>query len=926
LTLRAKRVGLESAAPAPTASKGPPWHELGGEESVVRTGSSSSRGLTRDEVARRQTLVGPNTLPEEKRRPLLSIFLSQFQSPLIYLLFVAAGVAFFLGERGDAAVILVVLLVNALIGAFQEGRAALAMEALRRMAGLQVRVLRDAREEIVEAREIVPGDILVLAAGDAVAADARLFESAFLEAAEAVLTGESLPVRKMPEALDGGTQLSDRRNMVYAGTHVTAGRGRAVVVGTGSHTEVGKIALLTAATREPRTPLELRLEQFGRYLVVGAVGVFVLVLAAGLLRSLPFTEILMVAISTLVSVVPEGLPVAMTIGLAVGMQRMAARGAIVRRLAAVESLGSTTIICSDKTGTLTRNEMTVTAALLPGGRRIQVTGVGYGPEGALLEAGRELRAAQDAGLAELLEAVALCNDAELVPPDSSDPRWRVLGDPTEAALLTLVRKGGLDPQKLRALRPRSAEIPFDPGARMMATQHGGSGAPGIASRTSKVFLKGAPEQVLELCSSIRTAAGIVPFDESARRQTLAAAEDMASRALRLLAVAVVEGWRLDDRGFESLRGRATFLGLVGQFDPPRPEVAGAVERCHAAGIRPIVITGDHKETGLAVARQLGIARDTDRAVDGRELEEMQDQELQLCLRSIPVFARVHPAQKLRIVENLQATGEVVAMTGDGVNDAPALVRADVGVAMGITGTEVAKRAADIVVTDDNFATIVQAVEEGRVVYRNLKKAILLLLSTALAEIVVLLLALFFGYPLPFAAVQILWNNVVTEGTITVNLMMEPREGDEMQGPPIPRGEPILTRAMLGRMFLMGAVIAGLTLGYFAVRLAQGVPFERARTGTFTLLAVCEWFNVLNCRSATRSAFGAGVLRNRWLVGGILLSNLLQMAVVFAPPLNEVFYTVPLPAAEVLAIGAVGSLVLWVEEARKLVARRRRSHA
>jgi Ca2+-transporting ATPase len=788
------------------------------------------------------------------------------------------------------------------------------MEALRRLSSLKVRVLRGGREEIIEARDLVPGDVVLFAAGDAIGADARLLESAALETAEAALTGESLPVAKNPKPLAADTPLAERLNVVYSGTHVAAGRGKGIVVATGLATEVGKIAKLTAAAEDPDTPLELRIAHFGRYLVVAAIALVSVVLSVGLLRGMPFADVFMVAISQMVSMVPEGLPVAMTIALAVGMQRMAGRGAIVRRLAAVETLGSTSVICSDKTGTLTKNEMTVTALWLPGGRDIEITGAGYTPEGKLLEAGREI-SNTDAHLRAMLEAVALCNDAQLVPPDNEDSRWRPLGDPTETALLTLALKGCVELDALRKQCPRRAEIPFDSAAKMMATQHG-HGAKG------RIVIKGAPEFLLALCGHARRGDTTVPLDETGRRDTEAAGSAMAARALRVLAVAEIPDDTLDDSaGFAQFQGRAVFLGLVGQMDPPRDEVKAAVAECRDAGIRAVMVTGDHKITGLSIARTLGIARDGDIAVDGTELEQMPEQDLRANLDRISVFARVHPAQKLRIVEAFQSQRNVVAMTGDGVNDAPALARADVGVAMGITGTEVAKGAAKIVISDDNFATIVKAVEEGRLVYRNLRKVILYLFATSMAEVLLLLSALFLGYPLPLVAVQILWINIVTEGTVTVNLIMEPPEGDEMKRPPIHQGEPLLNRTMLRRVLLMTPAMTVSAFGFFVWRLSTGAPFALVQTETFTVLAVCQWFNVLNCRSETKSALSLGILKNYWLLGGLLLGNVLHLLVIYTPAMNRIFHTVPIPAADFFLIGAVASLVLWVEEIRKFFARR-----
>jgi Ca2+-transporting ATPase len=894
------------SCPVDADQKRVPWHSLSTDEALAQQASNLD-GLSAEEAAVRLSDYGPNALPETKKRSLVRLFFSQFQSPLIYILFVAALLAMFLGKHGDALVILAVVVVNALIGSIQEGRAERSMAALKRFAMIRVRVIRGGDELEITAQELVPGDVLILSAGDAVGADARLIEVAGLEAGEAALTGESLPVAKQVEPLPDETLLADRANMLYSGTNVTAGRGRAVVVATGLATEIGKIARMTASAEEPATPLELRIAQFGRYLVAAALIMFVIVLGLGLMRGLPFVDIFMVAISQMVSMVPEGLPVAMTIALAVGMQRMAGRGAIVRRLAAVETLGSTSVICTDKTGTLTRNEMTVTEIRLSDGRVIEVTGVGYSPQGGLLENGQPVD--QDEVLQALLEAIALCNDARLVAPDSEDSRWRPLGDPTEAALLTLAKKGGISLQGLEKDWARWGEIPFDSTAKMMVTGHV------HVEGHRRVMIKGAPEAVLSLCDTDQSSSPLV-------QDMMSVADALADRALRVLAVAEVKDAELDDaQGFDQFRGKAVLLGLVAQMDPPRTEVKDAVTACQDAGIRPVMVTGDHKATGLAIARDLGIAGEGDRALDGHELERMPEQDLRDELDHIAVFARVYPAQKLRIVEAFQSRGNVVAMTGDGVNDAPALARADIGVSMGITGTEVAKQASKIIITDDNFATIVHAVEEGRLVYRNLKKVILYLFATSMAEIAVLMGALLLGYPLPLAAVQILWINIVTEGTVTVNLIMDPPEGDEMKRRPMSLAEPLLTRSLLKRVLLMTPTMAFSTFGYFIWRLSTDIPFEQVQTETFTVLAACQWFNVLNCQSDRQSVFGKRLFRNKWLIGGLTLGVLLQFAVIYSEPMNKLFHTVPLPPADFLPIIAAASLVLWLEEARKLIVRK-----
>ena len=881
-----------ASAFASTEDERAPWHALTPDEVVVAVASDASQGLTGAEARHRLSEVGPNTLREVQRRSLLSVIGGQLRSPLIYLLIAAALIALALGHETDAVVIAAVVAFNTAIGTLQEGRAERSLEALRRLTAHRARVVRDGHEAVVAARDLVPGDVLLLDAGDAIGADARVVEAAALQVAEAALTGESVAVTKDPRPVTADSALGDRSDMLHAGTHVTAGRARAIVVATGPATEIGHIATLAQNAGEAETPLEQRVAQFGRYVMVAAAVMFGIVVGVGYMREQPMSDVLMIAISQVVGMIPEGLPVAMTIALAIGVQRMARRHGIVRRLAAVETLGSTSVICTDKTGTLTKNEMTVVALVLPDGRRLAVTGVGYAPAGAVEHA-------DAAGVRDLLEAIVLCNDAQLDGPDA-EGRYHPIGDPTEVALLTVAHKAGLTPAVVRATSPRERELPFDPAAKMMATQHGG-----------RVVIKGAPEAVLELCTDIDRA--------RARRS----ADRIASEALRVLAVAAVDDATIDpDAGFEAFHGRAVLLGLVGEVDPPRAEVEEAIAQARLAGIQTVMVTGDHKGTGLAIARQLGIARDGDLAVDGHELEQMTAHDLDASIDKISVFARVHPEQKLRIVDAFQRRGDVVAMTGDGVNDAPALAKADVGVAMGITGTEVAKEASKVVIGDDNFATIVAAVEEGRIVYRNIKKVVLLLFSTSAAAVLLLMLALLLGYPPPLAAVQILWINLVTEGVVTINLIMDPAEGDEMQRPPISREEPLLTRVLLTRMAVMVPTIVAVTLGWFVWRHAQGVAAAQVGTETFTLLAICNWFNALNCRSERRSALTRDILRNRWLVGGLVVGNLLQVLVVFWTPLASVFHAVAFDLRVAVGLALAGSVVLWTEELRKFVVRRR----
>jgi len=875
-------------------------------------GSDEHLGLSSAEVEIRLEKYGRNALPQPRSPSTLIMVARQFMSPLIYLLLIAAIIALILHEWNDAIIIAIVLLLNAVIGALQEGKAKRALEALRAHTKKEATVVRDGKQLRIDATELVPGDIILISAGDAIVADGRLIESRNLETTEAQLTGESLPVAKVINALPPQAIVADRKNMIYAASYAVAGRGLAVVVATGFATELGQIAKLAESTPEAKTPLEKRIAQFGRYILATAALVLLALIMVGILREIPMGELLIISISQIVGLIPEGLPIAITVAHAIAVQRMAARGALVRRLSAIETLGSVGIICTDKTGTLTQNEMMVTAIQLPGRGPIGVLGSGYDPNGEFIENEKAIITSEDAQLNELLIACILCNDAKLPPPLSTTSRWSAIGDPTEAALLSLGYKGGLEPEQVNTQFKRQAEIPFASEAKMMATEH-------KSKAGSFVVIKGAPEAVLALCGSVSEKHGRRVLDKALLINFLALVNQMASQALRVIAVARVDDADIvGSEGFEPFSGKAMLLGFLGQIDPPRPEVEDAIKECIAAGIRPVMVTGDHKITGHAIAGRLGI---TGEAIDGAELENLSDEMLMEKIDNIAVFARVHPQQKMRIIGAYKARGEVVAMTGDGVNDAPALVSADVGVAMGQKGTEVAKEAAKIVITDDNFATIVKAIEQGRVVYQNIQKTILHLFTTSAAETLILFLAIALGYPLPFAAVQILWNNLVTETIITLNLVMEPAEGDEMKMRPIPQAIPLVPKSILLRMTVMTPAIIISTLGWFIVRLNHGIPFTQVQTETFTLLVVCEWFNVLNCRSRRQSALSFSLFKNPWLLGGLILGNLLHVAIIYWSPMNRLFHTTPLNFEVVLAIGVVGSLVLWVEEARKLLARK-----
>ncbi len=888
------------------------WHSKDCEWVLSKLDVNPAKGLSSNEVLKREKIYRKNELAKKPLRPLYKVFFGQFASPLIYLLLLAAIAAFFLGEATDAFVILFVVVLNSIIGAFQEGRAERSLAALKKLTQVFVNVLRNGSEKKIPGSDLVPGDIILLHPGDSIPADSRILDSFSFETSEASLTGESLPVSKSNEVLPEKAFLSDRYNMIYAGTFVTSGRAKVVVVGTGINTEIGKISKLSESTKILHTPLEKRITEFSRYLIILAVALFIIIIFVGHLRDIPLMEIVMIAISQMVSMVPEGLPVAVTIALAVGVQRMAEKKTIVRKLSAVETLGSTTVICSDKTGTLTKNEMTVTNIKLADGRKFSIRGVGYLPEGDILEGDNIINPDPDDDLGLLIKISILCNDSNLTFVDNA---WKALGDPTEGALIVMGKKGGFLKSKLDKENPRIAEIPFNSTNKIMVTEH--------QDLKGQKFLaiKGAMEVVVTMCSHYLDMGEIKSLDKEYADKILQWGNEMAYRALRVLALAYIPDEGLKSDNVFDLKNKGIFLGLIGQMDPPRQEAAEAIEKCKGAGIRPVMITGDHKITGLEIARSLGLAGANDIAIDGEELEGLSPEEIRKKFKHVSVFARVRPSQKLKIVEAFQRNHEVVAVTGDGVNDAPALTKADVGVAMGITGTEVAKEASKIVITDDNFSTIVAAVAEGRLVYQNIKKVILLLFSTGVGEVMVILLGIIAGFPAPFAAVQILWNNLVTEGVITVNLIMDPMEGNELKRPPISPKEPLVTRFMFKRLILMSSTITLVTLSWFILRIKTGIPLNQARTETFTLLAICEWFNVLNCRSETQSAFSLNIFKNKWLIGGLVVGNLLHVAVIYWRPLGTLFHTVPLDLKIVPILALLGIPVLLVEELRKFLARK-----
>ncbi|MBW8270865.1 cation-translocating P-type ATPase [Caldovatus aquaticus] len=882
-----------SASRPPTdAAAAPPWHLLEAEAVAARLASSATAGLTREEAARRLAVHGRNELEARKGRGPLAIFLRQFADFMILLLVAAAGISALIGEIEDLVAILAIVVLNAAVGFVQEYRAERALQALKELAAPRARVLRDGQAASVPAAELVPGDLVLLEAGAVVPADLRLVEAVQLRVEEAALTGESQPVEKRTAPLaEADLPLGDRVNMAYSGTVVTYGRGKGLVVATGMATELGRIASLLSATEEGRTPLQQRLAAFGRQLSLLAIAACVAVFLLGVLRGEPLALMFLTAVSLAVAAVPEALPAVVTIGLAIGAQRMVRRNALIRRLPAVETLGSVTVICSDKTGTLTQNRMVAEAFAVDGERRAAA------PE----------RAAEAEPWRSFLWALALNNDA------AAGRDGTVTGDPTEVALYLAAREAGVERPALEARAPRLAELPFDSERKCMTTLHRAPDGGGVIA-----FTKGAPERVIALCTARLTAAGPAPIEPSA---LLAEAERMAAEGLRVLAVARRDWPAVPERlAPETVERDLVFVGLVGLMDPPRPEVPQAVAECRTAGITPVMITGDHPLTARAIALRLGILEGPEgRVLTGRDLARLGPEELAAEAARVRVYARVDPEQKIRIVEALQSRGEFVAMTGDGVNDAPAIKRADIGVAMGRIGTDVTREASDMVLLDDNFATIVAAVREGRRIFDNIRKFIKFVLSGNLGEILVLLAAPLFGLPLPLLPIHILWVNLVTDGLPGLALSAEPEEKGIMERPPRPPGESVFARGVGLHIVWVGTLIGALSIGAQAFAMASGSP--RWQTVVFCTLTFAQLYHVMAIRAGDASLFQAGLGSNRPLLGAVLLGAALQLAVIYVPFLNEVMRTEPLGAGELAFCVLAPGVVFAAVEVEKWLRRR-----
>ena len=880
------------------------WH---GREinDVLASLNTSVHGLASEEAATRLKRDGPNRLPEGVRRTAITRFLMQFHNLLIYVLLASAVVSSLLGHGVDGAVILGVVLANAIIGYIQEGRAEEALEAIRSMIDPRSSVLRDGRRMTVPAHDIVRGDVVLIEAGDRVPADLRLIRGKNLKIDEAILTGESMPADKRTEGVARDASLGDRASMAFSGTFVAAGQGAGVAVGTGTDTELGRISTMLHGVQTLKTPLIAQMDHFARQLTFVILGACVAAFSFAVwVRAYPLSDAFMTMIGLAVSAIPEGLPAILTITLAIGVKRMAARNAIIRRLPAVETLGSVSVICSDKTGTLTRNEMTARVLVTPTGLH-EVTGVGYDPDGAVRRQGEIVDPTQDPVLGLLLRAAVLCNDAELRLAASG---WIVDGDPMEGALVVLGRKAGIDTDLLRKQLPRTDEIPFDALHRFMTTLHHSH------EDGAFVVIKGAPERILEMCTTERHTDGDFPIDQDA---WLDIADNLAAQGQRVLAFATRQARQgQQDLLFSDVETGATLLGCIGFIDPPRAEAVAAVAECQAAGIRVVMITGDHAVTAREIGRQLGLSRNPV-VRTGRDLEGLDDEALRSLARETTVFARTTPEHKLRLVRALQADGLTVAMTGDGVNDAPALKRADVGIAMGQKGTEVAKEAAQMVLADDNFASIVAAVREGRTVYDNIRKVIGWTLPTNGGEAATILCAIAFGLALPVTPVQLLWINMVTAVALGLTLAFEPTEPGAMRRPPRHRKEPILNAALIWQVSFVSLLFVIGSFGIYFWAVERGRQIEEARTLVVNTLVVMEIFYLFSVRYTHESSITwQGVFGTPAVLLGVGTLVIAQIGFTYLPFMQALFGTRPIGLPEAMVIVGVGVALLLVVEAEK----------
>ncbi|MCJ7566954.1 MAG: cation-translocating P-type ATPase [Anaerolineales bacterium] len=883
------------------------WHVLEATEIVQALQTSPKQGLSEEEASRRLEQFGPNELEEAEKPSLFRLIFEQFNNFIVIVLIIAALVAAILGDYIEATAILAIVVLNALLGVVQERRAEEALAALQRLAAPDALVLREGHRQIYPARALVPGDIVFLEAGNFIPADLRLIETVNLRIEEAALTGESVPVTKDAHlVLTQDMALGDRRNTAFSGTVVSYGRGSGVVVSTGMRTQIGMIAAMLQAVYEEPTPLQRKLDQLGKALGLAALVVCALVFGVGWLRGIAPLEMFLVAVSLAVAAVPEGLAAVVTITLALGMREMITRHALIRRLSSVETLGSTTVICSDKTGTLTQNQMTVTRMWVDG-TTFEITGKGFDQTGEFKVDGGMVDLRDYPASTTVLWVATLANDAQIEagPTKDGEKESRVIGDPTEAALLVAAAKAGAFRDKLEEAYPRIDEIPFDSSRKRMTTVHKiVDPAPDDASpfydselrEWEIAAIKGAPDVVVDLCTQFQKMDDTTaPLTDEIREGIYEANARMARSALRVIAVAFrVDPDVPDDATPEKVERDLIFVGLMGMIDPPRPQAKPAIEKARRAGIRTLMITGDFPDTAEEIAEEIALLRPGHGVLTGSQLDTMDDAALKEMVATTDVFARVSPEHKVRIINALKSHGEIVAMTGDGVNDAPALKRADIGVAMGVTGTDVAKEAADMVLTDDNYASIVDAVEQGRVIYSNIRKFVFYLISCNLAEIAVIFTAILAGLPSPLTPIQLLWLNLITDGAPALALGMEKGDPDIMAQPPRPPDEPVINRPMRTRIGIQTLAIAGVTLAayWMGIKLFPGIP-EEAKTMAFVTLSFSELLRAFTARSERYPLHKIGFFSNKWMFYAVTSSLLLLLAVIYVPFLQPIFNTVPL---------------------------------
>lgn len=890
------------------------WHGLTVPE-VLGSLQTSIQGLTSEEAQKRLALFGPNELVGKESISPWVVFLSQFKNFLIIILLIAVALSAILGELADASVIALIVLFACGLGFVQEYKAERAMESLKKMAAPTASVLRDGKEIEILATLLVPGDVVLIGVGDRIPSDARLVEAVNLKADEASLTGESAPVDKTTKIVDGDVAVADRKNMVYMGTAAVYGRGKAVITSTGMATEFGRIATLLQTVKSQRTPLQVSLDQMGKWIAVGAITICFILAGIGVARGHEILEMLIWGVSLAVAAVPEALPAVVTISLAIGVQRMVKRNALIRKLPAVETLGCTTIVCSDKTGTLTQDQMTVRQIYTRNGF-FDVTGTGYDPQGEFLLNEIPCNPEKDNHLRMLLTIGSLCNDARLIQEEN---KWQIKGDPTEGALISMAAKAGLWQNDLNDRFPRIDEQPFSSERKRMTTVH-------QTEKGEVAYSKGAPEMILNSCRYILEDGQEKELTDDDKQSISSAAQLMAGNALRVLAMAYrrLSG---EDRQNEVIEEDMVFAGLVGMIDPPRDEVKDAIRLCEQAGVKTVMITGDHKMTAVAIARELGLLKEGE-ALTGAELDNLSDEEFKDVVEKVEVYARVSPSHKLRVVEMLSSKGHVVAMTGDGVNDAPALKKADIGIAMGITGTDVSIEAADMVLTDDNFISIVAAIEEGRAVFNNIKKFLMYLLSCNIGEILLMAVAILFGpligIPygvLPLIAIQILWVNLATDGLPALALSVDPPDPDLMSRRPRRRGESIFSRPVIGFLAGAGTWTALVSLLVFLWALSSGRSLIESQCMCFVTLILIQFFNAVNCRSEKHSIFRIGLLSNKWLLLAIAVSLSMTVMLVYVPFLQEVFHTYALSAVDWGIAVVSASSILVVVEIGKLISKR-----